>query len=48
MQALRDRFAAAKRTELLQHLEALPVLGLVRQTDDGSYVAAKVQVASAA
>jgi hypothetical protein len=33
---------------LAQHLEALTVLGLARETDEGSYVAAKAQVASAA
>ena len=40
--------AAATRAELTQHLEALTVLGLVRETDDGHYVPAKAQVASAA
>jgi methylase of polypeptide subunit release factors len=48
LSTLRERFPAAKRSELMQHLEALTVLGLIREADDGVYVGAKVLVPSAA
>lgn len=48
LSSLRTHFPKAKRTQLVQHLEALTVLGLVRVTDDERYVIAKTQTAPAA
>jgi hypothetical protein len=48
LSTLRERFPAEKRAEPTQRSEALTVLGLIREADDGVYVCAKVLVPSAA
>lgn len=45
---LRSRFPAAKRASLVQHLEALGVLGLIREASEGQYVAVGLQVSHVA